>query len=52
MIVDIQTRNLAAELWQGDYQNDPVFRQYMQDWVTQLWQEKDARIAQIRAEWQ
>jgi len=50
--VDIQTRNLAAELWQGDYQNDPVFRQYMQDWVTQLWQEKDARIAQIRAEWQ
>ena len=52
VIVDIQTRNLAAELWQGDYQNDPVFRQYMQDWVTQLWQEKDARIAQIRAEWQ
>jgi 1-acyl-sn-glycerol-3-phosphate acyltransferase len=52
VIVDIQTRNLAAELWQGDYQNDPVFRQYMQDWVTQLWQEKDTRIAQIRAEWQ
>ena len=50
VIVDIQTRNLAAELWQGYYQNDPVFRQYMQDWVTQLWQEKDARIAQIRAE--
>lgn len=50
VIVDIQTRSLAPELWQGDYQNDPVFRQYMQDWVTQLWQEKDARIAQLRTE--
>ena len=50
VIIDIQTRSLAPELWQGDYQNDSQFRQYMQDWVSQLWQEKDARIARIRAE--
>ena len=50
VIVDIQTRNLAAELWQGDYQNDPVFRQYMQDWVSDLWQAKDKRIEQLRSE--
>lgn len=50
VIVDIQTRDLDPALWQGDYENDPVFRQFVQDWVTTLWQDKDARIAQIRAE--
>lgn len=50
VIVDIQTRDLDPALWQGDYENDPVFRQFVQDWVTKLWQDKDARIAQIRAE--
>lgn len=50
VIVDIQTRPLHAELWQGDYQNDPQFRQYVQNWVSELWQEKDARIALLQAE--
>lgn len=50
VIVDIQIRELQPELWQGDYQNDGEFRQYLQDWVSQLWQDKDARIAQLRAE--
>lgn len=50
VIVDIRTRELAPALWQGDYQNDGEFRQYLQGWVSQLWRDKDARIAQIRAE--
>ena len=50
VIVDIQTRELDPALWQGDYENDPVFRQFVQNWVTTLWEDKDARIAQIRAE--
>ncbi len=50
VIVDIRTLRLDPALWQGDYQNDPAFRQHMQDWVTRLWQEKDARIATLRAE--
>ena len=50
VIVDIQTCDLDPALWQGDYENDPVFRQFVQHWVTKLWEEKDARIAQIRAE--
>ncbi|WP_165674646.1 acyltransferase [Metapseudomonas otitidis] len=50
VIVDIQTRDLDPSLWQGDYENDPVFRQYLQDWVTRLWSEKDARIHQLRSE--
>lgn len=50
VVVDIQTRELEPALWQGDYQNDGEFRQYLQAWVTQLWQDKDARIARLRAE--
>ena len=50
VIVDIQTHALDPALWQGDYENDAEFRQYVQAWVTALWQEKDARIARIRAE--
>ncbi|MCO7552783.1 acyltransferase [Metapseudomonas otitidis] len=50
VIVDIQTRDLDPSLWQGDYENDPVFRQHLQGWVTRLWSEKDARIHQLRSE--
>ena len=50
VIVDIRTRELDPALWQGDYENDPAFRQSVQNWVNQLWMEKDARIAQLRAE--
>ncbi|WP_375741107.1 acyltransferase [Pseudomonas boanensis] len=50
VIVDIQTRELDPALWQGDYENDAKFRQSVQGWVNQLWEEKDARIDQLRAE--
>ncbi|UTW06325.1 acyltransferase [Pseudomonas benzenivorans] len=50
VIVDIRTRPLDPALWQGDYENDGEFRQQVQDWVSQLWREKDARIAQLRDE--
>jgi 1-acyl-sn-glycerol-3-phosphate acyltransferase len=50
VIVDIQTRALDPALWQGDYENDAEFRQYVQTWVTRLWEEKDARIARIRSD--
>ncbi|MGA8138344.1 MAG: acyltransferase [Pseudomonas gingeri] len=50
VIIDFQTRELTADLWQGDYENDPLFRQQIQDWVNQLWSEKDQRIAALRSE--
>ncbi len=50
VIVDIRTRRLDPALWRGDYQNDPAFRVQMQDWVSRLWDEKDRRIAELRAE--
>jgi len=50
VIVDIRTRELDPALWQGDYENDPAFREKVQGWVNQLWDEKDARIAALRLE--
>ena len=33
----------------GDYENDEAYRESFQDWVNQLWAEKDARIAAMLA---
>lgn len=48
IIVDIQTRELDPQLWAGDYERDPEFRQKVQGWVSGLWQEKDERIAELK----
>ncbi len=50
VIIDIRVRELEPTLWDGDYENDPAFRQTVQAWVNQLWTEKDQRIEQLRAE--
>ena len=50
VIIDIRVRELDPALWDGDYENDPAFRQTVQAWVNQLWAEKDQRIEQLRAE--
>ena len=50
VIVDIRTHGIDPALWQGDYENDAEFRQYVQAWVSRLWEEKDARIDALRAE--
>jgi len=50
VIIDIQTRELDPALYQGDYENDPAFRQQVQDWVSDLWLAKDKRIEQLRSE--
>ncbi|SEJ88509.1 acyltransferase [Pseudomonas sp. NFR16] len=48
VIIDIRTRELDPALWQGDYENDPAFREYVQGWVNRLWEEKNARIEALR----
>jgi 1-acyl-sn-glycerol-3-phosphate acyltransferase len=50
VIIDIQVRELNPALWDGDYENDPEFRQTVQAWVNQLWLEKDQRIELLRTE--
>ncbi len=52
VIVDVRTCPLEPRLWRSDYQDDPVFREEIQQWVSELWQEKDARIDSIRGELQ
>jgi 1-acyl-sn-glycerol-3-phosphate acyltransferase len=47
--VNIRQRPIPPELLDGDYQNDPVFRERVQTWLNTLWVEKDQLIAQLRA---
>lgn len=50
VIMDIRTRELDPALWAGDYLGDAEFRQYVQAWVSQSWQDKDTRIAELKRE--
>ena len=50
VIVDIRSRQIDPALLAGDYENDPAFRQTAQNWVNQLWAEKDQRIDALRAD--
>ncbi|NIF17366.1 acyltransferase [Pantoea sp. Cy-639] len=50
VIIDIRVRELDPALCEGDYENDPAFRQTVQAWVNQLWLDKDQRIEELRAE--
>ncbi|HEY0681462.1 MAG TPA: acyltransferase [Steroidobacter sp.] len=47
--VTIRERPIPAELLEGDYQNDPAFRERVQAWLNDLWGEKDRLITQQRA---
>ncbi len=51
VIVDVRTHNLDPALWAGDYQEDAAFRASVQRWVSDLWEEKDARIERLQKEW-
>jgi 1-acyl-sn-glycerol-3-phosphate acyltransferase len=47
--VRVNQREIPAELLDGDYLGDKVFRGKMQAWVTMLWTEKDALLAELKA---
>ncbi len=51
VIIDVRTHNLDPALWAGDYQEDPAFRDSVQRWVSDLWEQKDARIERLQKEW-
>ncbi len=50
VVVDVKTRPLDPALWRSDYQEDPAFRAEVQQWVSDLWAEKDQRITDLKAE--
>jgi 1-acyl-sn-glycerol-3-phosphate acyltransferase len=47
VIVRVRRLPIPRELLQGDYGNDPVFRQAFSAWVQQVWWDKDAQIAAL-----
>lgn len=47
VIVEINPLRIPADLFAGDYENDPTFRKRFQDWVGQLWASKDRRIGEL-----
>jgi len=49
VIIRVQQREIPAELVDGDYANDPRFRNRMQQWVNELWAEKDELIERLQA---
>ena len=49
VVVRVRHLQLPRHVLQGDYANDPVFREAFAHWVQQLWHDKDAQIAGIMA---
>ena len=48
VVIEIEQRPVDEWLYQGDYQNDREFRRNFHQWLTQIWEKKDARIDEIR----
>jgi 1-acyl-sn-glycerol-3-phosphate acyltransferase len=50
IIVSVERRDIPADLRGGDYLDDPAFRARTQQWVRDLWAEKDAYIDRLSTE--
>ncbi len=50
VVVDVQRRAVEDWMLQGDYVNDRAHRAAFHQWLTMVWEEKDARIEAIRCE--
>jgi 1-acyl-sn-glycerol-3-phosphate acyltransferase len=48
IVVDIQTRDIPMRFRGMDYENNPATRSDFQNWVSQLWQEKDQKIEELK----
>lgn len=47
VVVHVREIPLPSEILHGNYLEDPVHREKVQNWVRKLWEEKDLRIRQI-----
>jgi 1-acyl-sn-glycerol-3-phosphate acyltransferase len=47
VIVEVTPRSIPPAFCKGDYEGDAAFRTQVQDWVSALWAEKDARMEAI-----
>ncbi len=48
--IHTEVREIPSELKNGDYENDPVYREKFQNWVNQIWREKDQLIERLQKE--
>lgn len=44
--VDINEHPIPSHFFNGDYENDPNFRQEFKDWIEEFWEQKETWIAQ------
>lgn len=47
-VVEVRQLRIPADLFAGNYETDPVFRQRFQAWIADLWADKDKRIAELK----
>ncbi len=50
IIVRMQQLPIPRQFIGSDYENDPVCREAFQQWLSELWKDKDAEIKQLRAD--
>lgn len=48
IVVDVRLRAIPAELRGGRYESDALYRQRAQEWVREIWAEKDELIERLR----
>lgn len=46
IVVQVKIIEITTEV-QGDYFNDPIYKQQFQQWLNKIWQEKDEQLAEI-----
>jgi len=46
--VDVRRIEVPREMTRGDYENDAEFRRRFQDWLNEIWREKDDRLDRMR----
>jgi 1-acyl-sn-glycerol-3-phosphate acyltransferase len=50
VIVEVKQLRIPHELYTGDYESDPEFRKRFQQWIGELWGQKDRRIGELKGE--
>ena len=47
IVLHVEKQDIPTQYLNGDYQNDPFFREQFQAWVRELWDEKDEVIKEV-----
>lgn len=51
IVIDLRKIDIPAWVIGGNYEDDAAYREQFQQWVDQIWQEKDQLISQIKAKY-